>query len=315
MRALILCAGLGTRLRPLTERLPKSLLPIVGKPLLELTLSHLKETGVEEMAVNTHHLSGEITAFLKSQPHLGSKISVSHEPEILGTAGAIGKLKRFFSSDDFFILYNGDILTNLDLLPAIKKHQEEQPLLTMILHYCPPFNNVIINQEDEITDLRGILGASSKSPNRSLAYTGISIVSREFLEYCPSRRFADLIEILLSIIRNKKGMIRGFTVRDHYWQDIGTIEDYYNVHREILIEKKTTFKGLPLPSGSTCLGEGTLIEEKVSIQGFCSIGKNCLIKTGARLENCIIWDNTVIEGEERLKDCVKSQEMICHVKP
>jgi mannose-1-phosphate guanylyltransferase len=315
MKALILSAGLGTRLRPLTEHLPKSLLPILGKPLLELIISYLKGSGVEEMAINTHHLSGDIQAYLKSHPLLGSKIYHSQEPEILGTGGAIGKLKSFFKNEDFFILYNGDIFTDLDLHPALKQHEEERPLITMILHDYPPLNNVIINQDDEIIDLRGILKTSPESPNRCLAYTGISIVSGEIFKYYPSQKFSDLIEILLGIILNKKEKVKGFVEHNYYWHDIGTIEDYYKVHREIILEKKAKLKYLPSFSGTTYLGEATVIEEGVSLQGFCSIGKNCLIKKGAYLENCIIWDNTTIEEKERLKDCIKSRELIYHVKP
>jgi len=261
MKALILCAGLGTRLRPLTQQLPKPLLPILGKPLLELILSHLTDAGVEETAVNTHHLSQEIQTFLKSRPHPGAKISLSHEPEILGTGGAIGKLKGFLQNGDSFILYNGDILTNLELKPVLKEHLEERPLITMILHYYPPANNVIINQEKDIIDLRGVLGVSPESPHQCLAYTGISIVSRELVDYCPDKSFADLIEIILSIIRHKKGKVRGFVVNNHYWQDIGVIEDYYRVHKDILLGGKATFTGLPLLSGTTFQGEGTIIEE------------------------------------------------------
>jgi NDP-sugar pyrophosphorylase family protein len=225
----------------------------------------------------------------------------------------MGKLKNLFVHEDCFILYNGDILTNLDLNTVLKKHQQERPLITMVLHNQPLLNNVIINQKGEIIDLRGILGASPKGPNRCLAYTGISIVSRELLEYCSHNSFSDLIEILLNIIRDKKGIVRGFVVSNHYWQDIGTIEDYYKVHREILLEKKVTFKDFFSVSGTVYQGQGTVIEEGVSIQGFCSIGKNCLIKRGANLTNCIIWDNTVVEGNDHLKDCIKSKEMIYHV--
>jgi mannose-1-phosphate guanylyltransferase len=313
MKALILCAGLGTRLRPLTEQLPKSLFPILGTPLLELIISHLRDGGVEKIAVNTHHFPQAIKTFLAHQSHFSSQISISHEQEILGTGGAIGQLKYFFQDEDCFILYNGDILTNLELKPVLKKHLQEKPLITMILHHYPPANNVIINQERDIIDLRGVLGVSPESPNQSLSYTGISIVSRELVDYCPDKSFADLIEILLNIIRHKKGKVRGFVVNNHYWRDIGTIEDYCKVHRDILLDKKPAFRNFPSLSCTICKGEGTIIEEGVALQGFCSIGSNCLIKKGANLTNCIIWDNTVIEGSEHLKDCIKSREIICHV--
>ncbi|MCX5886187.1 MAG: NDP-sugar synthase, partial [Proteobacteria bacterium] len=315
MKALILCAGLGTRLRPLTEQLPKSLFPILGTPLLELIVSHLRDGGVEKIAVNTHHFPQAIKTFLAHQSHFSSQISISHEQEILGTGGAIGQLKYFFQDENCFILYNGDILTNLELKPVLKKHLEERPLITMILHHYPPANNVIINQERDIIDLRGVLGVSPESPNQCLAYTGISIVSRELVEYCPDKSFADLIEILLNIILSKRGKIRGFIVNNHYWQDIGTIEDYYRVHRDILLGKKAAFKGLPSLSAAIYQGKGTIIEAGVTMKGFCSIGSNCLIRKGAQLENCIIWDHTEVEENEHLKDCIRSREIIYHVNP
>jgi mannose-1-phosphate guanylyltransferase len=315
MKALILCAGLGTRLRPLTEQLPKSLFPILGKPLLAIIINHLQDAGVEKIAVNTHHLPQSIEVFLSQQPHLCSQIYISHEPKILGTAGAIGQLKKFFHDDNFFILYNGDILTDLALRPVLKKHQDERPLITMILHDRPPLNNVTINETGDIIDLRGVLGVLPECPYQRFAYTGISIVSREFIDYCPDKNFADLIEILLEIILHKKGRVLGYLADNPYWQDIGTIEDYYRVHRDILLEKKVVFKELSSFSGAFCQGRETIIEDRITMKGFCSIGSNCLIKRGAALENCIIWDYTVIEENEKLKDCIKSREIICNVNP
>lgn len=313
MKALILCAGLGTRLKPLSEQLPKALFPILGKPLLAFIISHLQDTGVEKIAINTHHLPQMIETFFEHQSCLKSKIHISYESEILGTGGAISQLKDFFHEEEYFILYNGDIFTNIELKPVIRKHATERALITMILHNRSPQNNVVINKQGEIIDLRGMLGVSPSPPNSSLAYTGISILGREFLNYCPEKNFCDLIEILVNIIRDKRGKVIGYIAKNSYWQDIGTIEGYFSVHKDILLKKRRVSKELPDFSDNIFKGEGTFIEGGVSLKGFCSIGNNCLVKKGAQLENCILWDFTVVEENEKLKNCIKSGEIICYV--
>ncbi|MCH7760384.1 nucleotidyltransferase family protein, partial [candidate division TA06 bacterium] len=125
MKAIILAAGFGKRIMPLSDYIPKCLLPIVGRPLVDNIILYLKKFGVNEVAINTHHLAQKMIDYFQEGSKYGMKITLSHEPRILGTGGGIGNLRNFLAGEEFFIVHNGDTLTNLDLSPALELHKKK----------------------------------------------------------------------------------------------------------------------------------------------------------------------------------------------
>ncbi len=148
LTAVILAAGLGTRLRPLSYQVPKPLFPILNRPLLGLILTQLGAAGFRRVAINTHHRAADLQLFLESQGPSPLEVFLSHEPEILGTGGGLRKLAGFLGESPFLVI-NSDILTDLDLAEAFRGHRQDA-LATMVLHDYPRFNNVWLDEAGQV---------------------------------------------------------------------------------------------------------------------------------------------------------------------
>lgn len=298
MKAIILSAGYGTRIRPLSNYLPKPLLPVVGQPLLRHIIMKLRACKVDGIGINTHHNAEMVEAFI-AREQSGPPVMLSREEVILGSGGGIGGFKNFLRGGSSFIVHNGDVLSNIPLELLIAAHEKENPLCTLILHDHPPYNNVLIDKGSSIIDMRDVL-----KPERTfkrLAYTGIALMNTRILEYIPDG-VSDIVDILIKIIRAGKEHVLGLVVENRVWKDVGTVKNYFEAHQDILLNRKPLIDEAAMPTGSVFLGEGTVKEDGVVLKGFVSAGSNCVIKKGALVENSIIWDRTVIEKNEAVKN-------------
>jgi mannose-1-phosphate guanylyltransferase len=314
LKALILSAGLGTRLRPLTNILPKPLMPVVGRPIIENVIHGLKHCGIVELAINTHHLGEKIVNYLGDGRRFETKIQYSHEPKILGTGGAVGSLRDFLEGREPFIIHNGDILTDLDLSPVIGSHLDTKALATLVLCDFPPINTVALGAHGEVVGIRGTSKEPEDSTLEMLTFTGISVTSSEILGHLPRRGYGNIIDTYIELMHSRKGSIRGYVVKSHQWRHISTVLDYFEIHHEILMEKRPILWGKPLFPQPFHIGEGSKIEEGVELKGFVSAGRDCLIKRGAFLENCIIWDGMTVEEGEVLKNAIIGKGLRLPVK-
>ena len=224
MKAMILAAGLGTRLLPLTSSRPKPLVPVGNRTIIDRTINWLKTHGVNEMVVNAHHHHHQILNYLDGGRPFGVKISVSEEPEILGTGGGIRKT-RWFWDDEPFIVVNGDILTDIDLSSAYELHQKRNDLATLVLHDFKPFNQIKIDENRDIMDI------SPEPGTGRFAFTGIHIINPEVLDHIPPDRFFCILETYRALIRAERP-VRGHLVQGHCWRDAGTIESYVQANRK-----------------------------------------------------------------------------------
>ncbi len=311
MKAIILCAGLGTRLKPLTDILPKPLMPVLGRPIVENIILSLKHCGISKIAINTHHFSEKLVAYLKDGKGLGAKIHYSHEVEVLGTGGGIGNLRDFLE-DGPFIVHNGDVLTSLDFIPAIETHVNTGATATLLLYDFPQINTVTLASTEEIVGINDSIKESTTGLKK-LTFTGISVMDHRIIEFLPKGYRGSIIDIYVKLINFSNGSIRGYVINDRYLRHIGTISEYFKVHQEILVEKRRLLWNMPSTPESFYIGEGSVIEEGVSLKGFVSVGRDCVIKRGAFLENCIIWDGVVIREGERLINAIRGQgvEVLC----
>ncbi|HIC91041.1 MAG TPA: NDP-sugar synthase [Syntrophaceae bacterium] len=309
MKAIILCAGLGTRLKPLTDKLPKPLMPIVGRPIIENIIYTLKHCGIREIVINTHHLHGKIVDYLKDGKKFEIKVHYSYEPQILGTGGGMGNARDFFKGHETFIAHNGDVLTNLNLAPVIKAHIDTQAMATLLLCDFPPINTVTMTSSGEVVGIKGNPKEPKDSDLEMLTFTGISIMNPKILEFLPGREYGDIVDTYLKLIGLKMGSIRGYVIKNHYWRHIGNISEYFRAHQEILIEKKRLIYGKMPSSKPFYIGEGSIIEEGVLLRGFVSVGRDCVIKREATLENCIIWDGITVEEGEVLRNVILGNGM------
>jgi aminoglycoside/choline kinase family phosphotransferase/GTP:adenosylcobinamide-phosphate guanylyltransferase len=222
MKALILAAGLGTRLLPYTRHTPKPLFTLNGRPVLDLTVERLQLAGCQEAMINTHYHPEQIDRFLADRSY-AIPVATRHEPEILGTGGAIRNVADFWSGEDLLLVVNSDIVTDIDLARVVAFHGTHRAAVTMVMHDFPRFNSVWVDPGAWVTGFD-----ASKQPgpdHRLLAFTGIHVVTRRVLDFLPPRGPAHIIDAYTAMLRAGQG-IKALIVRDHYWQDIGTPESY-----------------------------------------------------------------------------------------
>ena len=299
VKAILLTAGYGTRLQPLTDFLPKALVPLVGKPLVRHSISRLLQAGISSIGLNTHHHAARMNAFASTQDDCS--LHISHEPVILGSAGGIGGFRDFLEREDFFIVCNGDSLSNITCDRFLPDFAHHSPLVMLVLHDCPAFNNVCINSDGNIIDLRDTLRPHDTF--QRLAYTGIAYMSRAFLDLIPPGA-SELVPLLLALITARPGSVRAVLAPDAVWRDIGTPAAYAQAHREIMLQRLPLIPERDIPASALFLGEDSQIAEDCTLDGFVSIGHGCRIETGCTLCDCIVWDQTTIAAGSTLSSVV-----------
>lgn len=223
MKAMVLAAGLGTRLRPLTDKTPKALLLVDDRPLIEYSLKLLQKHGIREVVINLHHLGDLIQRELGDGSRFGLRIHYSWEPKILGTGGGVKKASRFFEGESFLVL-NSDVLIDVDLRALHRHHKKKKALATMVVRERAADSNftpVWVGRADRI------LGFGAEPPRktglRPLMYTGVQYLDPKFLDFLPRDREACLIRQGYQPAIDAGQKISGY-LYGGYWNDLGTLE-------------------------------------------------------------------------------------------
>mgnify|MGYP000440652861 FL=1 len=232
MKALILAAGEGTRLRPLTLDRPKPMLPVAGEPLLAITVSMLRRHGITDLAVNLHHRPGAITNYFGDGAAWGVSITYSYEPQVMGTAGAAKKLEWFL--DETFLVVYGDVLTNLDYQRLIQFHRDRQSLLTLSLYRVPnPTEVGLVGVDSDGRVFRFVEKPRPEEVFTDLANSGVLVCESEVLSYVPADTFYDFGHDLLPTLLSLGKPLYGLPLSPaEYLIDIGTPENYERAQRE-----------------------------------------------------------------------------------
>lgn len=230
MKALVLAAGLGTRLRPYTYLTPKPLFSIAGVTMLDRIIGQLAAAGCSEIMVNTHHLSRSIEEHVKSSSYQAD-VKTVYEPVILETGGAVRNLESFWDDDPFFVV-NSDIFTDFDFSLIYSEHIKSGASATLLMHDEPRFNNVSVSNDGSIKMFR----TESALDGRLLAFTGIQVVSPKILDCIPVNIPYSIIDAYRNLI-SKGEKVSAFVPGGFKWEDIGTPEAYLSISKKILSEK------------------------------------------------------------------------------
>lgn len=227
MQAMILAAGFGTRLQPLTHSLPKALVPVCEKPALYWHLRRLEKIGVTRFAINVHYLAPQIQSFVRQDPACGN-ITLFVEQEILGTGGGLCNTQSFWQEPSFF-LHNADIFCTANLLAAHEEHQRTHSLVTLLTQDRPTQTKWLVDEQNHICGIHYHktqtyrLLRTPQGELKEQGFSGIHVIHPKLFWHMKESGNFSIIDGYLRLIENRHP-IRAFDIQDSYWKDIGTLE-------------------------------------------------------------------------------------------
>ena len=226
MKAMILAAGLGTRLKPLTDTIPKALVKVDGVTLLEQSLLHLKKSGINQVIINVHHFAGQIIEYLKVNHEFGMKITISDESgELLDTGGGLKKASWFFNDLNPFIVQNVDVISDLDLKKVVDYHFEKKSLATLVVkeretsRYFLFDDNLTLCGWENVKTGERLIPKQTATAFRQLAFSGIQVMDPEIFNFITETGRFSLTGMYLRLSTDYK--IAGFIDKDSFWADAG----------------------------------------------------------------------------------------------
>jgi NDP-sugar pyrophosphorylase family protein len=297
--AFVLGAGLGTRLRPLTNVIPKPLLPIFGKRLITFALDHLIASGVERFVINTHHLSDQFTDFFSNDSYRGKEVVLVHEPVLLETGGGIRNVAGFFEHEPFLV-YSGDVLTDINLGALIDFHFRSGSQVTLALRHTGLSTDLSFAAElNRVVDVRGQLGSGFPG---NVDFANVSLWNPDMIRKIPPDRKVSFIPILAEAIRDG-ARIGGVILDEQEWFNIGSRQEYLGIHRTVVTSGwRPTY--LTEASWPTTIADSAVVSQGVEIAGACWIGSECRIEPRAFLQDVVVWPRSIIRSDAHLSECV-----------
>jgi NDP-sugar pyrophosphorylase family protein len=229
MKAMILAAGLGTRLRPLTDDRPKALVTVAGRTLLEIALARLRAFGVCEVIVNAHHYAEMIVEYLKTNGNFGMRIEVSREEELLDTGGGLKKAAHFFSgSQEPLIVHNVDVISTIDLGHMMRFHTEQGALATLAVQERESSRQLLFDEQGRLCGRRTESGSSSPNQHpaeqaHALAFCGIHVLSPLIFAKMNGEGAFSIIDAYLRLAEQEEKIV-AYRADDCYWRDLGRPE-------------------------------------------------------------------------------------------
>jgi NDP-sugar pyrophosphorylase family protein len=285
MKAMILAAGFGTRLWPLTIGRTKPAIPFLNRPLIAFTIEYLKKYGCDELIVNLHHEPESVRDAIGDGSQFGVRIDYSvEEPEILGTAGALDRVRDRLEGEMFLVI-NGKIITDIDLEAAVATHRNRKALATLVLlpnRKRERFSEVRVTEDGRIAEFAGFPAPQPQVAGGPppLMFTGIHILEPEIFDYIPRGVFSDSVRDVYP-----KAMAGGRIVAAHVaggsWHELSTIERYLAISLEFLRRE----------------GRDVIMDE------------GCAIEPGAKVERSILWKRVVVGSGARLSECIVGDDV------
>jgi NDP-sugar pyrophosphorylase family protein len=241
MKAMVLAAGLGTRLRPLTDHRPKALVEIAGRTLLEITLSRLRAFGVREVIVNVHHFADMVVEYLQTRQNFGMRIEVSREEVLLDTGGGLKKAAHFFLENDRpldepFIVHNVDVLSNIDLERMVRFHAENQALGTLAVQQRETSRSLLFDEQLQLCGRR----SRDHSPELvrpaphplALAFCGIHVISPRIFSMMTEDGVFPIVPCYLRLAAGGERIL-AFRADEYYWRDLGRLDDLQSAVQDL----------------------------------------------------------------------------------
>ena len=299
MKAFVLAAGFGERLRPITDDMPKALIPVLNLPSICYALFLLKEAGITDAVCNLHYRGEQIVDYLRSKKNFGMDLTFSHEEKILGTGGGLKKCQDYFDED--FILINTDIILDVDLDSLIEVHRRSAHPATLLLHDTDKADQIGPVEVDG-DRVKGFQGRSADEPVSSLIYTGAAMLSTKVFDYL-TLTFSSVVNTAFEGLISDLSL--GHTVHRGFWYDIGNMTDYWETnirhHRDVLGLKARIEDVLGesphLISSQSRIASSAVVKKSV-------IARDAKIGSGVRVEESVILPGSVVKRDTAVRRSV-----------
>jgi len=289
-KAFLLGAGLGTRLQPLTNALPKPLIPVFHRPLIHYALDHCLAAGIREFAINTHYLPDKWRDFFPESTYRGASLTFVHEAELLETGGGIKNIEAWIAGEPLLV-YNGDILAGIQLDKLIGTHLASGRLATLAVRSHGPACHLALDGT-VVTDIHHMLGVAEGTHQ----FAGIYCIDPGLLARLPANEKVSIIPTFLDLARERA---LGASLHDEGpWLDLGTREAYLDAHREAALGPPIHFEAR---LDSTAAVEASVVGPGASIGPDAAVLNSILwpnteVAAGAQLTNCIVYSSTPVTG-------------------
>lgn len=313
-KAMIMAAGVGSRLDPLTQEVPKPLIPIANRPIMDILFDRLLGLDIKDIIANTHYKAEQIIERYKNNT-MGLNFHYVHEEELSGTAGGVKKCQFFFEEGEDFLVLSADGLSNADLKAGIESHKKSGAIATMgikkiALEEIPNFGVVVTDKEGFVTGFQE--KPAIKEAKSDCINTGIYIFNYKIFDYIPEGTFYDFAKNVFPDLLAQGIKINTFHVNE-YWSDIGTISQYAQSIQDLFdnLYEMQHIEIIKTPKGSYIKGN-SYISPSTMFFGKNIIGENCVIGKNVILKDCIIWDDVEIHDNVILKNCIIASH--CEIK-
>ena len=292
MQAMILAAGIGTRLLPHTLIRPKPLFPVLNQPLLLLTIKKLQRLGFDHIVVNCHHLREQVVAAIGELPG----VIVLEEEIILGTGGGLRTALKYIMDEPLLVI-NGDIYHTVELEEFYRYHIANKTPVTLAMHDYHRFNNVMVSDGK-------IASFDNRSGCDQLAFTGIHMINPEILESIRPNNYSCIIDHYRKLLCDGVD-ISCYRADDCYWTDIGTCDDYLNLHQGLLNDDIPCWTEIECMRKPYCIDKKAKLPANIELTDWACIG-SAHIEDNTHLERVVVWDDVCIPAGSRLVDEIVS---------
>lgn len=312
MKAMILAAGFGTRLQPLTHTVPKPMVPIMNRPILEHTIHLLRSNGIHDITVNLHHLPEMIQEHFGDGKNFGVQLHWSHESEILGTAGGIKKVQPFLDGESFLVI-NSDVVVDIDLSKVIAFHKAQGSALTLVVRegespeQCDPIE---VDADDRIVHMVGTSAKNMPDDTTRILFTGIQVMEPEIFDRIPENKFyGTTTDVFPGMLEDGLPMFAYW--HNGYWKDIGAIQSYLDVHKDLLDGRVAG--GLPIKNNNPArghltqpvlIGKNCQITDTANIGPYAVLGDNCTVEDHAIIKHSICWSGVTLGKNSHVRQSV-----------
>ena len=312
-RAMVLAAGFGTRLRPFTDILPKPLVPVANRPLIEYGLELLARAGTRQVAVNLHHLGDRIPDALGDGARLGVEITYSPEEVILGTGGGLARMRSFLDTGSFFLL-NADILTGVDLAALYRYHREREAAATMVVRPYPAeggYTPLSMDQAGWLTDFKEA-HRPPRGQTRPVLFCGVHLLEPVVFDFLPAQGFSCVNSQAYTAMITAGLNVAAF-LDEGPWFDLGDPARYLAANRALLSGRVRLPQCDPLEGGApdgVLMGKRVKVEAGVRLGPEVAVGDDCQLGQEARLSRSVIWPESQVPPRTKLDSAIIAGDLV-----